>query len=452
MRFKPLLPFNEVIKNNKLSFRDKLVYCYCYFLHSDEDIVESDNIVILKNILLNSQTNKDLFILVQNFIDKNNLPDLLIARLRSIIDIYDSKFDDELSYMKNNDLKEKIILKEKDFLPFASKSVIGGMRDGYIACSLKNLDLFLIKKASKTVKFQDECFLNRVSKLIIKNYCPFDTYLVDNLMIAVTLVDNSFDLRKFNRNKDFQMKDIEEFRELNFNFYKKIFKKKKVHGLIANIISSTILLNRDFHNGNSMICENFGETNDVLFFNIDPTHWSMNNKYNINTNEFSSKIQSLVSDFSNSKFIDMDLFRRQLSRFIVLSLKVKYDYFLGRILTGIIYLDKRFENHDEVEAHQTIKTVSMNQFIDLLPHIINNLSDDEILDELRVFLDVDFDKIINLHDKFYNKDGEIYKLSIENKDNLEYGVQDCFVDNLRFNILNLQKKIRTLLQFNKCIF
>ena len=129
----------------------------------------------------------------------------------------------------------------------------------------------------------------------------------------------------------------------------------------------------------------------------------------------------------------------------ILSLKVKYDYFLGRILTGIIYLDKRFENHDEGEVHQMIKAVSMDQFIDLIPNVIGNLSDDEILDELRVFLDIDFDKIINLYDEFYNKDSEIYKLSIENKDNLEYGVQDCFVDNLRFNILNLQKKIRTLL-------
>jgi hypothetical protein len=444
MKFSPILPFEEAVKNKKLSFRDKLVYCYCYFMHSKENNNEFSNIAILKDILLNEIANKDLYLKIQNFIKNHDLPISLKERLQFVLGNFDSKFENDLSYIKNNDLKSKIFLNEKDLIPFASKKEIGGMRDGYIGCNTQNLKLFLVKGVSMSVKFQDECFINRVLKIIIREYCPFETYLVKRRMMSVSLVGNSFNLRKFNRKKDFEMHDIEKYRKLNYQFFKNIFENKKVYGLITNLIGSIILLNRDLHNGNTMVANYYDECKEILFFNIDPTHWSMKNKYNIDTNEFAEKIRSLFTDFAHSKFTNMILFRRQLVRFLTLSLKTKYDYFLGRILTGITYLDPRFKDHDEDEAHQTLKTVAMNQFMEFLPHIVNNLSDEEIMKELNVFLDVDFNEIEKLYDEFYNKNGEICRLSIENKDDQEFGVQYDFIENLKYNLSKLQEKIRSL--------
>ena len=220
---------------------------------------------------------------------------------------------------------------------FACKSKFGGSTSGSIGINSHDLQLYILKDSFKmhSYKIQDECFLNKITKEIMKNYYPIETYLVNNRTTAIKFLHQSNDLKKliFKRaNKDYcycYPQYIKKIHNSTDKFFKQL-EQKKVYGLISSIITMGLIMNWDIITENIMI-QNI--KNDLLFFFIDPVFWSKNNRYDLDLKEFRKKINQAFKSFEQSINLDFLDFRRQLIHLLCSLLKITYEVVLEKILS-----------------------------------------------------------------------------------------------------------------------
>ena len=75
MKFLSIININEIIKNQEISFRNKLLYSYIQYLYLDNNSIEDCFSKTLHYILGQCDLNKTLYKKIQNFsntISKNN--------------------------------------------------------------------------------------------------------------------------------------------------------------------------------------------------------------------------------------------------------------------------------------------------------------------------------------------------------------------------------------------
>ncbi len=380
----------------------------------------------------------------------------LKKNIENIVKNYDNLLDRKKSYIKNNDLKQNIILDHKDFLLFACKSKFGGSTLGSIGINSHDLQLYILKDSFKinAFKIQDECFLNMITKEIMKNYYPIETYLVNNRTTAVKFLHGANDLKKLifkKANKDYcycEPQYIKKIHNSTDKFFKQL-EQKKVYGLISSIITMELIMNWDIITENIMI-QNIKD--DFLFFFIDPVFWSQNNRYGLDLKEFRKKINQAFKSFEQSIYLDFLDFRRQLIYLLCSLLRITCDGVLEKILSGITNKDKQYlfdryleKETDEWPTKLLLSTqTTIYKLIQYLPSLVSQLNDSEILTELNVFVKVDIKKIETLYKKFYYKNSTIAKIANNKKQNLSKGVQRNLIQHIEKNLIYIQKKLKMI--------